>query len=577
MPSAYWRKHKKPNVNLLSDSPFATDRQLEDQRFLIEKNRNPQGQVPGKNDKPRSYKIAAKVGVGNPVLTKVKVVNKIVREASGVHNYALVPPIVHKTNNDGPIDSETHPLMKPYREQSNRNPVMCSFGHRPRSASRTFHPGTMRIRLRKNEIADPLEGGKSGFGLPPSTLSQILHAPRVHRPGEELDDDTDGTRTDPRTSGEMYDPHDLFLPNEQIFEKTGSSGMEGGTSSISWGAQNTGAFSRSWNNTTDSSNILGAPDSGTGIGQRVGRGRKKKPSKRRVDDREWNNHFHVIERPSNEVFEMKKSGIAETQLKPLKERLTRFAAISVRDVKPDPFCANKKETDLLVSLGKPAKAPDPTYDKTANPFYDAEVEEDLRNIQKRSVRLARAKEKRLKRKLVEAAIKSIPKVDYHPDEIVIEQARQAQLQSKPSMGSVDSGTINDGRSETSGSGVKTTGNTVRLKSSKSDVGSTSGEFQGDKVYDHVMQPFDDYLNEGAEEKEKLRDSVTNNDDRNGVSDEYGADYDAVVDEFDRSTLNDEGLGFDEDAELAKLENDYNGNENAYAGNIDEFGDGSDHQ
>jgi hypothetical protein len=38
MTSQYWKRHKKPNVNLL-DCPFATDRQLEDQRFLIEQNR----------------------------------------------------------------------------------------------------------------------------------------------------------------------------------------------------------------------------------------------------------------------------------------------------------------------------------------------------------------------------------------------------------------------------------------------------------------------------------------------------------------------------------------------------------
>jgi hypothetical protein len=38
MTSKYWQRSKKPNVNL-SDSPFATDRQLEDQRYLMEQNK----------------------------------------------------------------------------------------------------------------------------------------------------------------------------------------------------------------------------------------------------------------------------------------------------------------------------------------------------------------------------------------------------------------------------------------------------------------------------------------------------------------------------------------------------------
>ena len=69
--------------------------------------------------------------------------NKIVRDASGVHTYALIPPINDSTisaNQNQSIDPETNPVMKPYRDQINRKPIMASFGHRPRSASRTFHP-----------------------------------------------------------------------------------------------------------------------------------------------------------------------------------------------------------------------------------------------------------------------------------------------------------------------------------------------------------------------------------------------------------------------------------------------------
>ena len=159
--------------------------------------------------------------------TKAKVINKIVRETSGVHNYTLVPPLSHDDSKKSSssshestavvaIDPDTHPLMKPYREQSNTNPIMCSFGHRPKSASRTFHPGTMKIRLTKGEIAQPARNGRNGFGLPPSILSKLLHAPKIYHPGEEFQDDI------PTNEKSLSDPHNLFLSNEQILKDSHS-------------------------------------------------------------------------------------------------------------------------------------------------------------------------------------------------------------------------------------------------------------------------------------------------------------------------------------------------------------------
>jgi hypothetical protein len=157
--------------------------------------------------------------VSDSTHTKAKVLNKIVREASGVHNYTLVPPIstgaTSKSSSHELIDPDTHPLMKPYREQSNTNPVMCSFGHRPKSASRTFHPGTMKIRLAKGEIAQPAKNGKNGFGLPPSILSKLLHAPKIHHPGEEYQDD-DTAIGGVTAENTLLDPHNLFLSNDEI-------------------------------------------------------------------------------------------------------------------------------------------------------------------------------------------------------------------------------------------------------------------------------------------------------------------------------------------------------------------------
>lgn len=58
MRKGYWMKHKKgPSVNLIDDGSFLVDRQLEDQRFLMDKNRNPQLNIPTNADKTRSQLI----------------------------------------------------------------------------------------------------------------------------------------------------------------------------------------------------------------------------------------------------------------------------------------------------------------------------------------------------------------------------------------------------------------------------------------------------------------------------------------------------------------------------------------
>jgi hypothetical protein len=197
----------------------------------------------------------------------------------------------------------------------------------------------------------------------------------------------------------------------------------------------------------------------------------------------WNNHFHVIEKLSNERFELKKSGIAELKLLPLKERLTRsvppppslppslletrviffrFAAISVRESIPQPFCDEKKLTDSLILNNRATdprdlyqlvineqqhqhqhqhhhqkKSSSLDYDRTANPFYDAEVEEDLKTIQRRYREKEEMKKMKLKKKMIQAAIKSIPHVDYHPDEVVIAMAKDEEQEQEQEQNEYD--------------------------------------------------------------------------------------------------------------------------------------------
>lgn len=185
MPASYWQRQKKFSVNL-NESAFATDRQLEDQRFLRDANRNPQAGVLLKCDKVKSEKTAPTLHV-DPLKVKAKVINKVVREASGVYNYTIVAPIrsdaQKKRNDNSNLDPDTNPLVAAYRKESNSKPVIMSFGHRPRSASRTFNPGTMKIRLKHGEVVASAPG-KSGFGLSVAVLQQLLKAPKLPRQGE---------------------------------------------------------------------------------------------------------------------------------------------------------------------------------------------------------------------------------------------------------------------------------------------------------------------------------------------------------------------------------------------------------
>ena len=141
----FWTSHKKESVDLTEDSPFALERQLDDQRYSIKLNRNPQLFSPTKADKSRSQLMLTKSNQSRDIAIKAKVLNKIVREVSEQHTYTLVPPpSIHSEQNQQQdvIDPLTHPAFRAYALETKQKPVIRSFGHRPGSASRTFNPGT---------------------------------------------------------------------------------------------------------------------------------------------------------------------------------------------------------------------------------------------------------------------------------------------------------------------------------------------------------------------------------------------------------------------------------------------------
>ncbi len=166
-------------------------------------------------EKTRSDILNKKQGSSRPIATKVKVLNKIVREASGVYNYTLVPPPKKDGEDAKEIwDADTHPLTKPYRDASQANPTMCSFGHRPSSASRTFHPATMVFRLKKGEVAKPVDTGR--FGLTPANLAKVITAPKYTSLADSWNNSPDKDDTIVTEGGStLEDPYGLFFSESE--------------------------------------------------------------------------------------------------------------------------------------------------------------------------------------------------------------------------------------------------------------------------------------------------------------------------------------------------------------------------
>lgn len=244
MPRMHWQRNRKQTVVFAHDTPFATERQLEDQRLLMKLNRNPQALALTKCDKLRSETLNAKKGETRAVAVKANVLNKIVREASGVYNYAIVPPPIQNdasaTQKNEKVDPELHPKLKPYASEAKMKPVVCSFGHRPKSASRTFLPATMKFRLKHGEVVKS-ETVQTGFGLPVAVLAKVLKAAHIRPPSAQEDILVDDAISEPTIDSnhrqESLDYSDLFLsaedektlfdPIRKVSKSAGSQGDDG--------------------------------------------------------------------------------------------------------------------------------------------------------------------------------------------------------------------------------------------------------------------------------------------------------------------------------------------------------------
>ena len=97
------------------------DREEEDRYRQIEFNRNPRLHSHTAAEKLRSDRIGMKATGLRDVSLKAKVVNKIVRDASGIHTYTLVPPpraIDEVIEMDA--DPETNARVKSYTKETKK-------------------------------------------------------------------------------------------------------------------------------------------------------------------------------------------------------------------------------------------------------------------------------------------------------------------------------------------------------------------------------------------------------------------------------------------------------------------------
>ena len=156
-----------------------------------------------------------------------RIVSRIVREEADAPSYVLLQRIDSRASpSPRRVDSETAPFLAPYRKEINVKPTMCSFGavtyplvdykqdydkcllvfsgHRPSSASRTFHAASMRVHLGHGEMVP----SRGGIGLPAATLAEVMQ-PSASAYGAEVEEEVVREELDAETR--FFDAFDYGL------------------------------------------------------------------------------------------------------------------------------------------------------------------------------------------------------------------------------------------------------------------------------------------------------------------------------------------------------------------------------
>jgi len=431
--SNHWKRNKRASIDLL-ELPVAVDRQLEDQRLIMERNRNPQLNVPTKVDKVRSEQIIAKVGATRAVAVKAAVLNKIVREASGINTYVITAP--PRSVDDEPEDihdPDTNPHFKSYAKETKKKPQIMSFGHRPRSASRTFNPSTMRFRMRHGEMIKAGRDGQYGFGLPVGILAKILKAPKI---GENMFNPAQTPAGPPSVEAESsrHDPHDLFsMPDERPEGFKGEAAFESASE-----LQESSIGMESWISPTQQSLDIGkvrpgskrskgAKDKG-GISQHVKTGGggaidgddmtvNSQHYNKELHDKPWDSAHHNVRLSHKELYNIKKS-VMPNQPITLTERMTRFSQKTIAD-ELTPFCRGKQDLDMQILRAGPS-APPPTFEISppkGQPRFTDPNDLNLNYVKKRREGLLQKEERKFRAEFFQNELRTVPKVQYHPQSL----------------------------------------------------------------------------------------------------------------------------------------------------------------
>ena len=446
MPAQYWARNKKASINLNNDVPLAIERQFSDQQFLIEKNRNPRLYEPMKCDKPILEVRFGKKGVPTPLGMKAKALNRIVREVSEVKDYVITAPLKTKEDlkklKDEPFDPDVHPLMKPYRKEANQKPKMMNFGHRPRSANRTFHPATMKIKLDHGEIARAgIDSNKSTFGLPVVVLSKVIQAPKLfHNSDVEGRLGSESKGHTPKTNkADLEDPLGLFdIPFDS------NSPMDGHGARAS--AMDDNGIPNNTESWLDADMSQFDNESNSNIGSKSNISKSKTRSKSTIKSKslkkensrwkegkdlsgraDWDTAHHQMREGPNDRFLLKRSGLLE-QNRPIQERLTRFIkkAASTGPIDDSALGLEKVMTDRLIAKG--GKPHVEQRDPHENPFYDEYVEFCFKDINYEAQVENEKRENRVQDYMYQRALETIPNVPYYPDTVASDiQAGNTQI------------------------------------------------------------------------------------------------------------------------------------------------------
>ena len=367
----------------MDDSESYIARAIEDRVLQRQFNRNPRLHSRTKAEKSRSEKIGARNGNQRDIDLKVRILNKIVREASGIHTYTLVPPPKKKGEIVEPdVDPETNPQVKSYTKETKKKPKIISYGHRPSSASKTFNPGTMKFRMKHDELAKAPKDGVFEFGMPAGVLAKVLRASPLRNELEMEESTTNVNTTNVNNNSFRNRKEREEVNNFQILNDDDISPTKG---SIGGGGDDKSYRSFGSSQISSGINDMDKYYSDLTAG--------------------WNSAHHIIPPADRQaqLYKLKTNHMRSNELT-LKERLLRFKQKSV--------------SDDVQTLSLPPKKSLASLKSSLSEFGIDPISDPL-NVQLQHVKLMgkrneAAKEKRIKAKIFQHSIRAIPKVAYHP-------------------------------------------------------------------------------------------------------------------------------------------------------------------